>query len=84
MLFRSLPILEIDGKILGQSVTIARYLARKYDLTGESEFEAAKCDEYVDALMDSRAGKTSGIWNWPEFLLKYVTEQLSGDNLYHS
>ena len=49
-----IPILEIDGQVLAQSLAIARYLARKYDFIGESEFEAAKCDEYVDAVSENR------------------------------
>ncbi|CAL8110920.1 unnamed protein product [Orchesella dallaii] len=54
-----MPVLEIDGVYLAQSVAICRYLARKYNLIGETELDAAKCDEYVDAIMDMRqdAGK---------------------------
>ena len=42
------PVLEFEGKVLAQSVTICRYLAKKYNLAGSTELEAAKCDEYVD------------------------------------
>lgn len=43
-----LPILEIDGKLLPESGAIYRFLARRYNLMGKDEFEAA-C---VDAIMD--------------------------------
>jgi len=48
----SLPILHVGDKTLGQSLTICRYLARKFKLIGANEWEAAKCDEYVDAMND--------------------------------
>jgi len=43
-----------DGKTLAQSNTIARFLARKYNLMGKDEWEAAKVDEMVDVLVDIR------------------------------
>jgi len=51
------PILEVtsEGQTLAQSTAIARYLARKFNLTGSSELEAARCDELIDALADMRA-----------------------------
>ncbi|XP_021946626.1 glutathione S-transferase 1 [Folsomia candida] len=51
-----LPTLEINSattrQTLAQSVAICRYIARKFSLTGANEWEAAKCDEYVDAVVD--------------------------------
>jgi len=48
-----MPILETpDGKVLSQTLAICRYLGRKYDLVGDNEWEAAKCDEYADAMVD--------------------------------
>jgi len=46
------PLLEVDGKALTQSVAISRYLAEKYKLVPENPFEAALCNEYVDAVQD--------------------------------
>jgi len=48
------PVLEVNGKQMSQSTAIARFLAKKYKLTGADELEAAKCDELVDALGDLR------------------------------
>jgi glutathione S-transferase len=48
------PILEVNGKRLAQSSAICRYLARRFNLTGANDFEAAKCDELVDSMMDLR------------------------------
>eukprot|EP00088_Acartia_fossae_P071628 TRINITY_DN9882_c0_g1_i2.p1 TRINITY_DN9882_c0_g1~~TRINITY_DN9882_c0_g1_i2.p1 ORF type:complete len:203 (-),score=66.83 TRINITY_DN9882_c0_g1_i2:48-656(-) len=50
--YGQLPTLEMDGKCLCQSTTIARYLANKYNLTGHCAMSAAQADEVVDALND--------------------------------
>jgi len=47
-----MPILEVDGAVLAQTNTIARYLAKKHGLAGETDFDQAKCDEYLDAQSD--------------------------------
>jgi glutathione S-transferase len=50
----SLPILEVDGKRIGQSITIARFVAREADLVGKNSFEQAQVDSVVDAVTDLR------------------------------
>ncbi|PAV60686.1 hypothetical protein WR25_14442 [Diploscapter pachys] len=50
--FGQIPVLEIDGKPLAQSFTIARYLAHKFHLTGKDDYEAAVCDSIVDQYND--------------------------------
>uniref|UniRef100_A0A1B6LDT5 glutathione transferase n=1 Tax=Graphocephala atropunctata TaxID=36148 RepID=A0A1B6LDT5_9HEMI len=52
MPFGMLPVLEMDGKYIGQSNAIARFLARQYDLAGKDEKEALQCDVMVDTLGD--------------------------------
>ncbi|CAL8122955.1 unnamed protein product [Orchesella dallaii] len=46
------PLVEFDGKKLGQSLAITRYFAKKFDLVPKDDFQAALCDEYVDACRD--------------------------------
>ncbi|VDK76862.1 unnamed protein product [Litomosoides sigmodontis] len=41
------PILDVSGKILAESHAIERFLARKFKLMGENEWEAAKIDEII-------------------------------------
>ncbi|OXA41413.1 Glutathione S-transferase [Folsomia candida] len=48
----TIPLMEFEGKKLNQSLTISRYFAKKFDLAGSNDFEAALCDEYVDTLID--------------------------------
>jgi len=50
------PIVEFDGKSLTQSLAVTRYFARKVKLVPEDAYQAALCDEYVDALRDSMTG----------------------------
>lgn len=50
--YGQVPILEVNGKYLAQTQTIARFLARKFNLTGADDWEAAKCDEVVDGAHD--------------------------------
>ncbi|XP_053980683.1 glutathione S-transferase-like [Hylaeus volcanicus] len=52
MPYGMLPVLEIDGKPIAQSNAVARYLARKHNLTGRDEWEAMMCDVLVDTLGD--------------------------------
>jgi glutathione S-transferase len=41
---------------LPQSLAVARYLAREYDLVGTSNLSAAKCDAVVDTCIDLMTG----------------------------
>lgn len=55
--FRQLPYLEIigaDGSVfkLAQAMSIARYLAKEFDLCGKNKKETAECDMYSDLLND--------------------------------
>ena len=52
-----LPVLEIDGEKIGQSISIARFLANKFNLTGKTEIEKAKADMILDCIQDIGNGK---------------------------
>ncbi|XGW08993.1 hypothetical protein V3C99_011365 [Haemonchus contortus] len=52
MPFGQLPVLEVDGKQLPQSVAIVRYLARKYGFAGKSAWEEAVVDSIADQFKD--------------------------------
>ena len=63
-----LPVLEIDGEKIGQSITIARFLANKFHLTGKTEIEKAKADMILDCIQDIGNGKDGLIILWHPFL----------------
>ncbi|XP_064594390.1 glutathione S-transferase 1-like [Liolophura sinensis] len=50
--FGQVPMLEVDGKVLAQSNTICRYLAREFGLAGKDVFEQARVDMFVDLVED--------------------------------
>jgi len=51
--YGQLPYLEVGGKTLPQSATIARYIARQHGLTGKDDWEAAQADAIVDYIGDA-------------------------------
>lgn len=50
--FGRIPILEVDGLTLHQSLAIARYLAKNTDLAGKTEMEQCQVDAIADTLDD--------------------------------
>ena len=58
-----MPVLEVDGVQIGQSVAIARFLANKYNLAGNTPLEKAQADMMVDCTQDFLNGKYIGITN---------------------
>jgi len=60
MPFRAMPILEVDGKVIAHSNTIIRYVGRLAGLYPKDDWQAALCDEAMDAAEDigTRIGST--------------------------
>ncbi|TKR92241.1 hypothetical protein L596_006932 [Steinernema carpocapsae] len=57
-----LPVLEEDGKMLTQSMAIARYFAGKLNLLGRNDWEAAQADAFIGTIEDAIATlKTSNL-----------------------
>lgn len=55
--FGKLPILEIDGKVINQTTSICRYLAKNADLMGDDDWETLLIDVAVDNIRDVQQGK---------------------------
>ncbi|XP_072944941.1 uncharacterized protein [Epargyreus clarus] len=53
--FGFMPVLEIDGKQLTQSVAISRYLGKKYGLGGDDIDQDFEIDQNIDFLHDLRS-----------------------------
>ena len=47
-----LPVLEVDGETICQSMTIARFCARRFGLAGKDELEGALADQVVEHVSD--------------------------------
>jgi glutathione S-transferase len=52
MPFHAIPVLEVDGKVLTQSNTINRYVGKLAGLYPDDPWQAALCDEVMDAVED--------------------------------
>jgi glutathione S-transferase len=50
--FGALPVLQVDGAVISQSNTITRYVGKLTDLYPEDPWQAARCDEVMDAVED--------------------------------
>lgn len=50
-----MPILTVDGKgTIGQSLAIARFVAREHGLAGKSSYDTAVMDSIVDTITEIR------------------------------
>ena len=60
MPFRAMPVLEVDGKAITQSNSINRYVGKLTGLYPKDDWQAALCDEVMDACEDigTRLGNT--------------------------
>ena len=50
--FHQLPVLEVNGQIIGQTGGIARYCGKLSNLYPKDDFLAAKVDQIIDAATD--------------------------------
>uniref|UniRef100_A0A0B6ZQ81 glutathione transferase n=1 Tax=Arion vulgaris TaxID=1028688 RepID=A0A0B6ZQ81_9EUPU len=50
----TLPYLSIDGKDYGESMPLARYIAKKYNLAGKNEIEQLSADIILNYIDDIR------------------------------
>jgi len=52
-----LPVLEVDGKKMNQSISICRFLAKKVGLAGKTDYENYEIDSVIDTIVDLRTSK---------------------------
>ena len=50
--FHQLPVIEVDGEIIGQTGAIARYCGKVSNLYANDMLKAAKIDQIIDAATD--------------------------------
>jgi prostaglandin-H2 D-isomerase / glutathione transferase len=63
--FGGLPVLEVDGQIVAQSNAINRYVGKLADLYPSDPWQAALCDEAMEAVEDI-ASEIGATFNLPE------------------
>ena len=52
-----MPVLEVDGHRVHQSISMARYVARRVGLAGANDWENLLIDTVVDTVNDFRLSK---------------------------
>lgn len=52
-----MPVLEVDGRRVHQSISMARYVAKRVGLAGATEWENLLIDTAVDTVNDFRLSK---------------------------
>ncbi|KAL7015378.1 hypothetical protein ACKWTF_016417 [Chironomus riparius] len=78
MPMKQMPVLEIDGKKYFQSVSICRYLATKFGLSGKNADENLEIDSVVDTFVDMRLKVTQAFMlpeDQKEAAMKKVLEE---------
>lgn len=56
-----MPVLEVDGKRVHQSLAMCRYLAKQVSLVGADAWEDLQIDTVVDTVNDFRLSKSHEI-----------------------
>lgn len=52
-----MPVLEVDGRRVHQSISMARYIAKRVGLAGANDWENLVIDTAVDTVNDFRLSK---------------------------
>lgn len=52
-----MPVLEVDGQRVHQSIAIERYLGKRFGLAGANDWESLQIDSAVDTVNDLRQSK---------------------------
>merc|ERR1711892_51320 len=60
--FGQLPALKYNGQTICQSMAIARFLAKEYDLVGLTAIETAQADEIVDRINDILEARVQAVF----------------------
>lgn len=76
-----IPILEVDGTKLPQSVSIARFLAKQFQLAGKDNLEQAKVDAVADTISDLIVGYVPIIRERDETRKQELTKKFAADDL---
>jgi glutathione S-transferase len=77
-LYGALPLLEVDGQFVAQSNAINRYVGKLADLYPSDPWQAALCDEVMEAVEDI-VSKMAATINLPEEQMKTQRRALVED-----
>ena len=75
--FHQLPVLEINGKIIGQTGAIARYCGKLSNLYPKNDYLAAKVDQIIDTATDITNLVSPTVREKNETIKKEIRERLA-------
>lgn len=78
---QQLPVLDVDGKRMHQSGSIARYLGKQVGLAGDNEWESYEIDAVADTVMDFRHEVAQYYIERDPVRKKRIKEKLDNDKL---
>src|SRR5262245_17984348 len=78
--YGALPVLEVDGRTVAQSNAINRYVGKLVGLYPNDPWQAALCDEVMDAVEDI-GEKIAATFNLPDVEKKAAREALAAGPL---
>lgn len=64
MPFGQMPVLEVDGIRVHQSMAIARYIAKRVGLAGSNDWESLLIDVVADTCTDMRISESSSLFHF--------------------
>ncbi|XP_044269427.1 glutathione S-transferase-like [Tribolium madens] len=79
--FGQLPVLEHKGKVVCQSMAIARYLAKQVKLVGNDDWENLEIDAIIDTINDLRLKFAAWWYEQDEAKKKVIVDNFKKDNL---
>ncbi|CAF0980901.1 unnamed protein product [Adineta steineri] len=76
-----MPVLEFNGTQLPQSITVARFLAKQFQLAGKDNLEQAKVDAVVDTIADLIVKYSPARWEPDETKKKELLKKFFAEDL---
>ncbi|OWF40797.1 hematopoietic prostaglandin D synthase-like [Mizuhopecten yessoensis] len=77
----TLPFLDVEGKQIGQSMAIARYLASEFGLNGKNKLESCMIDEYLCNIVDFMTKIFAPVFEKDEAKKAELTKEFAGEIL---
>lgn len=71
-----MPVLETNGRTIHQSISISRFLGKKFGLAGSNDLENAEIDSVVDSVNDFRQSEIlmGGIVKFSKYIYFIIVE----------
>ncbi|KAK3784174.1 hypothetical protein RRG08_001483 [Elysia crispata] len=79
--FGQLPVLEVDGQMIGQSGAIDKFLAREFGLYGKTNMESCQIDQIVCLINDYLSAVIKAMYEKDEAKKAELTKNLKEEQI---